>query len=156
MRVCVTGGAGYIGSHAVKMLKKDGHQVTVVDNLSTGYIDAVDQGVSFYEIATHNYEGLIDIFKRHDIDAVMHFAAFSLVGESVKNPLKYYANNVEGTRALLSAMQYCNINMLIFSSTAAVYGSQPTQPIDESMVEQPENPYGETKLVIEKMLKWAE
>ncbi|MFP4286354.1 MAG: UDP-glucose 4-epimerase GalE [Candidatus Izemoplasmataceae bacterium] len=155
MNVAVTGGAGYIGSHAVKALKSKGYKVIVIDNLSTGYKKALQEGVPFYEVSTHNQDEVAHILKKEAIDAVMHFAAFSLVGESVHNPLKYYHNNVEGSRALIEAMNSAGVNKLIFSSTAAVYGTKDVQPITENMLETPENPYGETKLAIEKMLKWA-
>jgi UDP-glucose 4-epimerase len=154
MKVCVTGGAGYIGSHAVKALKSEGHEVIVVDNLSTGFKKALFSDVPFYEVSTHDHKALVKIFKDEAIEAVMHFAAYSLVGESVHNPLKYYQNNVEGTRALLKSMIEAGVHLLIFSSTAAVYGTKEVQPITETMLETPENPYGETKLAIEKMLKW--
>lgn len=155
MNVCVTGGAGYIGSHAVKALMEQGYHVTIIDNLSTGYKKALPKDVPFYEVSTHDKDALISIFKKEKIEAVMHFAAFSLVGESVKKPLKYYHNNVEGTRALLDAMLEANVNKLIFSSTAAVYGTKEVQPITEKALETPENPYGETKLAIEKMIQWV-
>ncbi|MFH5881173.1 UDP-glucose 4-epimerase GalE [Liberiplasma polymorphum] len=154
MNICVTGGAGYIGSHAVKMLLAQNHHVIVVDNLSTGFQYAIPSEVPFYQIATHDESALVEVFKKEQVEAVMHFAAFSLVGESVEKPLKYYQNNVEGTRALLEAMATAHVHKLIFSSTAAVYGTKEVQPITETMEETPENPYGETKLAIEKMLKW--
>lgn len=155
MKVCVTGGAGYIGSHAVKALVKQGYDVIIIDNLSTGFKKALHKDVPFYNVSTHDETSLESIFNKEKIDAVMHFAAFSLVGESVKNPLKYYHNNVEGTRALLNAMMKANVSKLIFSSTAAVYGTKEIQPITEEALETPENPYGETKLAIEKMIKWV-
>lgn len=155
MNICVTGGAGYIGAHAVRMLEASGHRVTVVDNLSTGHRHHVPNHVPFLEAATHDEAALVEHFRRHGIEAVMHFAAFSLVGESVELPLKYYQNNVEGTRVLLQAMASACVKHLVFSSTAAVYGNQADQPITENHRETPENPYGETKLAIEKMLKWT-
>lgn len=155
MNICVTGGAGYIGSHAVRMLESLGHQVSVIDNLSTGHRHHVPTHVPFLETSTHDEEALVKHFKRHGVEAVMHFAAFSLVGESVEQPLKYYHNNVEGTRSLLQAMVKARVKHLVFSSTAAVYGNQAEQPITEQHREIPENPYGETKLAIEKMLKWT-
>ncbi|TVP96567.1 MAG: UDP-glucose 4-epimerase GalE [Acholeplasmatales bacterium] len=155
MNICVTGGAGYIGSHAVRMLEASGHRVTVIDNLSTGHRRHVPEHVPFCEASTHDEAALVEHFRAHGIEAVMHFAAFSLVGESVEKPLKYYQNNVEGTRVLLEAMSTACVKYLVFSSTAAVYGNQAEQPITESHRENPENPYGETKLAIEKMLKWT-
>ncbi len=152
MNVLITGGAGYIGSHAVKMLKKH-HRVVVVDNLSTGFAYALDSDVTFYQASIHDVDKIKDILRREAIDAVMHFAAFSLVHESVQDPLKYYHNNVEGTRALLSAMIESGVNVCIFSSTAAVYGVQEKMPIDESCLLKPTNPYGASKKAIEDMLK---
>ncbi len=153
MNILITGGAGYIGSHAVKMLKDRGYNVVVVDNLSTGFAYALDESLPFYEVSTHDTTALIDIFKNERIDAVMHFAAYSLVGESVQEPLKYYHNNVEGTRSLLEAMLRSGVNHLIFSSTAAVYGEQKKMPIRETAPLQPTNPYGATKKTIEDMLR---
>jgi len=153
MNILITGGAGYIGSHAVKMLKHRGYNVVVVDNLSTGFAYALDESLPFYEVSTHDTTALIDIFKNERIDAVMHFAAYSLVGESVQEPLKYYHNNVEGTRSLLEAMLRSGVNHLIFSSTAAVYGEQKKMPIRETAPLQPTNPYGATKKTIEDMLR---
>ena len=148
----ITGGAGYIGSHAVKVLKNY-YRVIVLDNLSTGFIEAVPTDVIFYQGSTHDEEYIISILKAEKVDAVMHFAAFSLVGESVANPLKYYHNNIEGTRVLLSAMRKVNVNAFIFSSTAAVYGVQEVMPINEDALLMPVNPYGITKKTIEDMLK---
>ena len=151
--VLVTGGAGYIGSHAVKMLLDEGYNVIVIDNLSTGYQKAIDQSAKFYHLSTHNEDGVYEVLLKEKIDVVMHFAAFSLVGESVENPLKYYHNNVEGTRSLLAAMIRANINAFIFSSTAAVYGIQETMPITEEHPLMPTNPYGKTKRMIEELLQ---
>ncbi len=151
--ILVTGGAGYIGSHAVKMLLKEGYRVIVVDNLSTGHRSAIDPAAKFYQTSTHNEETLSALLEKEAVDAVMHFAAFSLVGESVRVPLKYYQNNVEGTRALLNAMIKSNVNTLIFSSTAAVYGVQEHMPITEASPLNPVNPYGKTKYMIEQMLE---
>ena len=152
MRILITGGAGYIGSHAVKIFKQLGHDVIVVDNLSTGYKESVDDDVPFYHVSIHDHHKIETILEDEKIEAVIHFAASSLVGESVEDPLKYYYNNVEGTRTLVQAMVKKNVNKLIFSSTAAVYGEQKIQPIDETAALAPSNPYGETKRIIETML----
>lgn len=156
MNVLVTGGAGYIGSHAVKMLLDQNHQVTVIDNLSTGYKKAVDNRATFYQTDIMNKEEVVTILKENNIQTIIHFAAFSLVGESMDNPLKYYNNNVYGTQRLLEAMVEASVSNIVFSSTAAVYGFKETMPITEDMLETPINTYGETKLAMEKMMSWAE
>lgn len=153
MKILVTGGAGYIGTHAVKMLLEDGHHVTVVDNLSTGNQSMLDTRASFYECSVHDTSQMISILKKEVIEAVMHFAAFSLVGESETTPLKYYQNNVEGSRSLIKAMLEAQVNNLVFSSTAAVYGEVDDMPITEETALHPTNTYGETKRVVEMMLK---
>ena len=151
-KVLVVGGAGYIGSHMVKYLDKKGAGITVLDNLSTGYRDLVTAG-EFIEGDLGDQALLEGIFERYDIDVVMHFAASSLVGESVTDPLKYYTNNVSRTACLLSAMQSCEIRNFIFSSTAAVYGEPAELPITENTTTNPTNPYGATKLAVERMLR---
>jgi len=156
MNVLVTGGAGYIGSHAVKMLLTRNDKVVIVDNLSTGYFEAVDKNAIFYQEDITNTDKIKEILIKEKIDAVIHFAAFSLVGESMEKPLKYYHNNVYGTKTLLEAMIQANVKYIIFSSTAAVYGEQEVMPITEDMLEIPTNTYGETKLAMEKMMKWAD
>ena len=156
MNVLVTGGAGYIGSHAVKLLLEDNHTVVVIDNLSKGYKEAVDENAIFYKEDIKNTLEVTKILTSHKIDSVIHFAAYSLVGESMSDPLKYYDNNVYGTQKLLEAMNNANVKNIIFSSTAAVYGEQETYPIHEKMLENPTNTYGETKLAMEKMMKWAD
>jgi UDP-glucose 4-epimerase len=156
MKVLVTGGAGYIGSHCVKGLLAQGHDVSVVDNLSTGYLQAVDEKAHFYQVDIKDKDALVDVLVKEQIDSVIHFAAFSLVGESMEKPLKYYDNNVYGTTVLLEAMQEAKVNKIVFSSTAAVYGDKDTMPITEDMKENPTNTYGETKLAMEKMMKWAD
>ena len=155
MRLLVLGGAGYIGSHTALELIKKGHEVIVVDNLVTGYEKAVPDKAVFYQGDIRNLEFLDNLFKKEKIDAVIHFAAYSLVGESVTNPLKYYDNNLYGTKVLLEAMIKNNVNKIVFSSTAATYGEPENIPILESDRTYPTNPYGETKLAMEKMFHWA-
>ena len=156
MAILVTGGAGYIGSHTVFELINKGYDVIVIDNLATGFISAVNINAKFFEIDIHNEDALNRVFSKEKIDGVIHFAAFSQVGESMANPLKYYYNNVSGTCTLLKCMLNNHINNLIFSSTAAVYGMPEHELITETDATKPINPYGETKLAIEHMLAWAE
>ena len=155
MRLLVLGGAGYIGSHTAVELLESGHEVLVVDSLVTGYEAAVPEGVSLYQGDIRDYDFLNDLFKKEAIDAVIHFAAFSLVGESVTDPLKYYENNLYGTKVLLKAMIDNGVNKIVFSSTAATYGEPENIPILEDDRTCPTNPYGETKLAMEKMMKWS-
>lgn len=155
MRLLVLGGAGYIGSHTALELIKKGHEVIVVDNLVTGYEKAIPDKAVFYQGDIRNFDFLDNLFKKEKIDAVIHFAAYSLVGESVTNPLKYYDNNLYGTKVLLEAMIKNNVNKIVFSSTAATYGEPENIPILESDRTCPTNPYGETKLAMEKMFHWA-
>lgn len=154
MTILVTGGAGYIGSHTVAELLAYGENVVVVDNLSTGHRGAV-LDVPFYPIDIRDSKALLEIMCEHEVDSVIHFAAHSLVGESVTDPLKYYDNNVAATTSLLSTMVQAQVHNIVFSSTAAVYGEPTRTPIDERDRKQPTNPYGDTKLTIEKMLAWA-
>ncbi|MCL6617761.1 MAG: UDP-glucose 4-epimerase GalE [Anoxybacillus ayderensis] len=153
--ILVCGGAGYIGSHAVHRFIEKGEQVVVVDNLQTGHRKAVHPDALFYEGDIRDRHFLSDIFKKHEIDTVIHFAAHSLVGESVKKPLAYYNNNVYGTEVLLHVMNEHGVKQIVFSSTAAVYGEPKQIPIQETDETNPESPYGETKLAMEKMMKWA-
>ena len=155
MRLLVLGGAGYIGSHTALELIKKCHEVVVVDNLVTGYVKAVPEKATFYQGDIRDFDFLDDLFKKEKIDAVIHFAAFSLVGESVTNPLKYYDNNLYGTKVLLDAMIKNDIKKIVFSSTAATYGEPENIPILETDRTCPTNPYGETKLAMEKMFHWA-
>ena len=155
MRLLVLGGAGYIGSHTALELIKKGHEVIVVDNLVTGYEKAIPDKAVFYQGDIRNFDFLDNLFKKEKIDAVIHFAAYSLVGESVTNPLKYYDNNLYGTKVLLEAMIKNNVNKIVFSSTAATYGEPENIPILESDRTCPTNPYGETKLAMEKMFHWT-
>jgi UDP-glucose 4-epimerase len=153
MAVLVTGGAGYIGSHTVAALLEKGEEVVILDNLYQGRRDAV-LGGKLYEGDLMDGELLDRIFAAHDIDGVIHFAAFSLVGESMRDPGKYYRNNVYGTLCLLEAMKKAGVSRIVFSSTAAVYGEPERVPIDEGDRTLPTNVYGETKLAMEKMIRW--
>ncbi len=152
MKVLVVGGAGYIGSHMVRQLDARGHEVVVLDNLSTGFREAVTAGRLV--VGEMSDRSLVkDILRSHQIDTVMHFAACALVGESVVDPAKYYQNNVQATIDLLESMRATNVRRMVFSSTCATYGVPTTVPISESTPQQPVNPYGFTKLVIEKALE---
>lgn len=157
MSVLVTGGAGYIGSHTVAELRGAGEDVVVVDNLTTGHRKAVldELQVPFYPCDIRDKEQVVEILQKHAVDAVVHFAANSLVGESVENPLKYYDNNVAGTEKLLEAMVEAGVLSIVFSSTAAVYGLPERMPIREDDAKEPLNPYGDTKLAIERMFRFA-
>ncbi len=150
MRVLVCGGAGYIGSNMTAMLGAEGHEPIVFDNLSKGHRAAVGQA-QFIKGDLGDFEMLVETLKQKRIDAVMHFAAFIEVGESVREPLKYYHNNVCNTQSLLSAMETAGVEKFIFSSSAAVYGAPEKVPVTEDSPKKPVNPYGETKLAIEKM-----
>ena len=152
MKILVVGGAGYIGSHMVKQLAKAGNDVITLDNLSYGYRDAVKYG-EFVEGDLGDNTVLDSIFKAGDIDAVMHFAGFIQVGESVIKPSMYYHNNVVNTFTLLDAMLRHNVKNFIFSSTAAIFGEPEYTPIDEKHNKQPINPYGHSKLMIEQVLE---
>ena len=154
MRVLVTGGAGYIGSVVSEQLVSDGHEVVVYDNLSKGHREAVVAGARFVEGDLHDAEKLRETL--NGIDAVIHMAAFSLVGESVEAPSKYYHNNVVAGLVLLDAMCDCDVKRIVFSSTAATYGEPEAQPIVESSPTNPTNPYGESKLAFEKAMNWYE
>ena len=155
MAILVLGGAGYIGSHTALELVKAGNEVVIADNLVTGYRKAIPEGAKFYEGDLRDSGFLDNLFHQEKIDAVIHFAAYSLVGESVTNPLKYYDNNLYGTKVLLEAMVKNNVGKIVFSSTAATYGEPENIPILESDRTCPTNPYGETKLAMEKMFKWT-
>lgn len=155
MNILVLGGAGYIGSHTVKALCELGSNVIVIDSLITGYEKAINPNAKFYKGDIRDKEFLNTVFQSEKIDAVIHFAAYSLVGESVENPLKYYDNNLCGTKVLLESMVENNIKKIVFSSTAATYGEPKNIPILETDPTEPTNPYGETKLAMEKMFKWT-
>lgn len=151
-RVVVTGGAGYIGSHAVRALVDGGHAVAVVDDLSEGHAESVPNGVPVVKAAIHDHAAVHRALVEHRADAVMHFAAWLKVGESVAKPIEYYQNNVAGTLAVLQAMRDAGVKRFIFSSTCAVYGEPSTVPIVESLELRPINAYGETKLAVERAL----
>ena len=154
--ILVAGGAGYIGSHMVALLVKRGYDVIVADNLRTGHWQSVKGARKLYVGDLRDGSFLHQVFTENKIDGVINFAAFSLVGESVTNPLKYYGNNVEGAVSLLTAMQAHGVDKIVFSSTAATYGEPEKQPIEEGDRTEPTNPYGATKLAIENMLKWCD
>jgi UDP-glucose 4-epimerase len=154
MRVLVVGGAGYIGSHAVNELIKDQNEVIILDNLSSGYMDLVHEKAKFYLGDIRIKEDIVNVFKLEQIDVVMHFAAKIVVPESVKIPLEYYYNNVEGVRILLEVMNDFNVKKIVFSSTAAVYG-EASGVCYENSETKPINPYGETKLACEKLISWV-
>lgn len=155
MRILVLGGAGYIGSHTALELVRAGEDVIVADNLVTGHREAIPAGAKFYQGDLHDFAFLDNLFQQEQIDAVIHFAAYSLVGESVTNPLKYYDNNLCGTRVLLEAMVKNHVDKIVFSSTAATYGEPEHIPILETDRTLLTNPYGETKLAMEKMFHWT-
>ncbi|WP_462427532.1 UDP-glucose 4-epimerase GalE [Fusobacterium varium] len=156
MAILVCGGAGYIGSHVTRALIDNGEEVIVLDNLQTGHVDAVHEKAKLVLGDLRDNEFMERVFKDNKIDGVIDFAAFSLVGESVEEPLKYFENNFYGTLCLLKAMKKYNVNKIVFSSTAATYGEPENIPILESDKTFPTNPYGESKLVVEKMLKWCD
>ena len=153
MRVLVTGGAGYIGSQTAKALARAGHEGVVLDNLVTGHRDAVKWG-PFIEGDLGDKELVAKIFKEHRIEAVIHFAASLLVGESVTNPQKYFWNNVVNTLLLLDVMKACGVKYIVFSSSAAVYGTPEKLPITEDHPTSPVNPYGDSKLCMERAIRW--
>ncbi|CAM3848774.1 UDP-glucose 4-epimerase GalE [Mesobacillus zeae] len=155
MAILVTGGAGYIGSHTSAELIRRGEDVIVVDNLRTGHRSAV-KGVRFYEGDLMDRDFLDDVFRTNTIEAVIHFAASSLVGESVNKPLDYYQNNLVASHSLVSAMLEHGVKKIVFSSTAATYGEPENIPIREEDSNFPTNPYGETKLAMEKMFRWCD
>ncbi|MEY4519850.1 MAG: hypothetical protein RLZZ499_2450 [Cyanobacteriota bacterium] len=155
MAILVTGGAGYIGSHSVLALQKAGYEVIVLDNLVYGHQDLVETVLKVKLIVGSTCDRFLlrDIFATHQIDAVMHFAAYAYVGESVTQPAKYYNNNVVGTLTLLEAMLEANIHQFVFSSTCATYGVPDSVPITEDQSQNPINPYGATKLMVERILQ---
>ena len=153
MNVMVVGAAGYIGSHAVKQLTEAGHRVVAVDNLFRGHREAVGAEVPFYEVDLAETARLTELLRDNGVDCVMHFAALAYVGESVTEPLTYYRNNTAGTISLLEAMDSAGVRRMVFSSTCATYGEPATVPIVETMPQEPINPYGWSKLFVERVLK---
>lgn len=155
--ILVTGGAGYIGSHCVLSLIEKGFEVVILDNLSTGHIGTVDRlkeygKIDFFKADLLDKEALEEVFMSKKIDAVIHFAALSQVSDSVKDPQKYYTNNVLGSKNILDVIVKNNVKKIVFSSTASIYGEPQYVPIDENHPKKPINPYGETKLEIEKLM----
>ena len=153
MNVLVAGGAGYIGSHAVKQLIEAGHRVVVADNLFRGHRRAVHPSAEFYGPPLADTRRLAEILARHEIDCVMHFAALAYVGESVRDPLAYYDNNTAGTVSLLRAMRQSGVQKMVFSSTCATYGEPAEVPIVETMPQEPISPYGWSKWCVERVLR---
>lgn len=165
MAILITGGAGYIGSHTLAYFLQQGEEVVVVDNLKTGHRKALSAAanlvqeipkptLAFYPVDLQDKIRLEKVFTQHNIEGVIHFAASSLVGESMENPAAYYRNNVYGTLCLLETMEKFDVRQIVFSSTAAVYGEPKKVPIKETAPAHPENTYGETKLAMEKMMHW--
>lgn len=153
MNVLVTGGAGYIGSHTVRMLREQGYGVIVLDSMEFGHRAAIGD-VPLIEGAIQDARLLDQIFAEHSIGAVVHFAAYKSVAESMAEPQRYFLNNVHGTLTLLESMRRAQVRQIVFSSTAAVYGTPAQLPITEASEPRPENPYGESKRMVEQMLKW--
>lgn len=155
MATLVCGGAGYIGSHTVRQLCAAGEEVIIADNFATGHHAAISPNVKLYECDIRDKDALKKIFAANQIEAVFHFAAYIEAGESVLKPLKYFNNNVYGMQILLEAMTEGGVDKIIFSSSAAVYGEPERIPIDENDATAPTNPYGESKLIMEKMMRWV-
>ena len=155
MAVLICGGAGYIGSHNVRAFAQKGEEVIVVDNLETGHRASVPEGIKFYHADIRDSGALDKVFAENSIEAVIHFCAYSLVGESMEKPLKYFDNNVGGMISLLEAMHKHKVKRIIFSSTAATYGEPKKVPILETDPTIPTNPYGESKRIMEKMMNWV-
>lgn len=154
MNILVTGGAGYIGSVTVEALLERGHRVTVLDNLSTGHREAVHPDAGFVLADLRDTERVAHTLEEHAVEAVVHFAASSLVGESMQVPLKYFENNAAGTLSLLEAVTAGGVRRFVFSSTAALYGTPDATPIPEAAAIRPESVYGESKHMVERMLHW--
>lgn len=155
MSVLIVGGAGYIGSHTTRYFQEKNEEIVVVDNLSSGHLESIDCNF-FYQVDIRDSAKMDQIFLEHRIDSVIHFAANSTISESLKDPIQYYQNNVAGSITLLEIMMRRNVKKIIFSSSAAVYGEPRNTPIYESDKTKPINPYGESKLIIEGLLRWLE
>jgi len=153
MRVLVTGGAGYIGSHAVRALQRSGHEVSILDNLFRGHAESSPPGVPLHRLDIRSTAAVQKVLSEGGIECVMHFAALAYVGESVRQPLDYYDNNTAGTASLLRAMLAAGVHRMVFSSTCATYGEPSSMPIVETMPQSPINPYGWSKLLVERMLR---
>ena len=153
MAVLISGGAGYIGSHTVQEFLESGERVIVLDNLSKGHAEAVPSGVTLEKVDLAETDKVVNILRQYNVDAVVHFAASSLVGESMSRPKEYYHNNVKGTLSLLDAALQAHVKYIVFSSTAAVYGDCRDIPITETCATVPTNVYGRTKLMIETILR---
>lgn len=153
MSILVTGGAGYIGSHTVARLVEAGRDVVVVDTLELGHAGAL-AGVPFVRADVADRAAIASVIEEHDVDAVVHFAAYKAVGESMRDPGRYFANNVGGTNALLDTLRLAGVDRFVFSSTCAVYGTVDRLPIDETLPVHPESVYGETKALVERILGW--
>ncbi|MCP8858384.1 UDP-glucose 4-epimerase GalE [Latilactobacillus fuchuensis] len=156
MSILVLGGAGYIGSHTVDQLINQGFDVAVVDSLITGHRAAVNTQARFYEGDIRDKDFMRTVFDQEEVEGVIHFAAFSIVPESMKSPLKYFDNNTYGMTALLEVMTEFDVKKIVFSSTAATYGEPKSIPIKENDPQIPTNPYGESKLMMETMMRWAD
>jgi UDP-glucose 4-epimerase len=154
-KILVTGGAGYIGSVTAHFLKRRGYDVVIVDDLSRGHEHNV-RGFGFHKLHLSETDGLADLLSRESVDGVIHFAAHALLGESTRRPELYFLNNAGGSASLLSAMIQSNVKRLVFSSTCAVYGAPKIVPIAEDLLLAPVNPYGESKVMVEKMLQWLD
>jgi len=156
MTIAVLGGAGYIGSHTVARLVEAGEDVIVIDNLVTGHKGAINPKARFYQGDVRDRDFLRSVFKQEQVDGIVHFAASSIVPESMRDPLKYFDNNTYGMIALLEVMNEFNIKNIVFSSTAATYGEPKQVPIKETDPQVPTNPYGESKLAMEKIMHWSD